>query len=61
MDKKQISLISKMFNLLYDVESKYNLFKEQKDYIEEFMLINGYEMIINNSDKCKFKKIKDKK
>ena len=45
MDKKQISLISKMFNLLYDVESKYNLFKEQKDYIEEFMLINGYEMI----------------
>ena len=61
MDRKIISKINKMFNLLYDVESKYNLFKEQKDYIKEFMLINGYEMIINNSDKCKFKKIKDKR
>jgi len=50
-----------MFDLLYDLESKHDLFKEQKDYIDEFMLIKGYEMKINNNDKCVFIKIQDKK
>jgi len=61
MDRKIISKINKMFDLLYDLESKHDLFKEQKDYIDEFMLIKGYEMKINNNDKCVFIKIQDKK
>jgi len=61
MDKKTINKINKMFDLLYDLESRNNLFKEQKEYIEEFMLIEGYEMKINNYDKCVFIKINDKK
>lgn len=57
MERKIISKINKVFDLLYNLESQNNLFKEQKEYIEEFMLIKGYEMKINNNDKCVFVKI----
>ncbi len=58
MDKKQISLINKTYNSLYDLESRYSLFTEQKDFIEDFMFKMGYKVKINSFDKCVFIKIK---
>ena len=66
MDKKQLSKINKMYDLLYDFNSRYNLFidytfnqniKKQIDFLDEFMLIKGYKMKINSYDKCVFIKI----
>lgn len=57
MDKKKLSLINKIYNSLYDLNSRYNLFKEQMDYIEGCMLEVGYKVKINSFDKCVFVKI----
>ena len=58
MDKKQISLINKAIDSLYDLDSKYSLFNNQKNFIINFMEKIGFEMVINSYDKCVFKKIK---
>ena len=67
MDRKKISNINKLYDLLYNLNSYNNLFidntfkeniKNQMDFLEEFMLIKGYKMNINNKDKCVFIKIK---
>lgn len=65
MDKKIISKINKVYDLLYDLKYNKDLddlkINNQMDLIEEFMLIKGYEYKINNKNKCVFIKIKDKK
>lgn len=58
MDKKQLSKISKAYDLLYDLQSMYGLFLKEKDSIENFMLKKGYKYKINAYDKCVFIKIK---
>lgn len=60
MDKKQISLINKAFDCLYDLNSKYDLFNNEKNKIENFMLKKGYKVKINSFDKCIFIKISEK-
>ena len=57
MEKKQISLINKAYDSLYDLNSKYNLFKEQMDFIEDYMFKQGYKLKINSFDRCVFIKI----
>ena len=57
MDKKQLSLINKAIDSLYDLNSRYSLFKNQMEFIEKFMFKEGYKVFINSYDKCVFKKI----
>lgn len=54
MDKKQLSLINKAYDTLYDLDSKYRLFTEQLDFIKEYMKTLGYKVKINKFDKCIF-------
>jgi len=56
MDKKQISMINKAFDSLYDVNSKFGLFQEQLTTIEDYMKSKGYKVKINGFDKCVFVK-----
>ena len=46
--------------MLYDLNSKYDLFNNEKNKIENFMLKKGYKVKINSFDKCIFIKISEK-
>jgi hypothetical protein len=60
MEQKQLSLINKAYDNLYDLNSRFSLsfVKEQMEKIEEYMVSQGYKVTINSFDKCVFKKEK---
>lgn len=57
-EKKEIKLINKAYDALYDVDSKLNLFREQKEFIKDFMEKEGYELVIK-LNKCLFRKVRN--
>jgi len=58
MMTKQISLINKAYDSLYNVNSKYGIFLKELYAISDFMILKGYKIKINSFDKCVFIKIK---
>jgi len=57
MEQKQLKMINKAYDSLYDLNSKYGLFPELMKIIEDYMGKEGYKVHINSFDKCVFKKI----
>lgn len=56
IDNNFLKEINKVYDLLYDFNSKYRVFYKELESIKEFMFIQGYKPILNKKDKWKFKK-----
>jgi hypothetical protein len=54
MQTKELKYINQAYDKLYDVVSRVGLFKEQLEFIEEYMKTQGYKVQINGWDKCVF-------
>lgn len=64
MNTKTVNQISKIYDLLYDLNSmtKFDMrsigdFPMLMTQLEDYMSKKGYKVIINSKDKCKFKKV----
>jgi len=61
MDKKELGLINKAYDALYDCDSRLDLFEREKDSIEDYMNLKGYEVKINRYNKAVFVRKKNEK
>ena len=54
MEKKKLNYINKAYDSLYDVVSRFGLFRKELESIEKSMKEIGYKVKINGFDKCVF-------